>query len=302
MIRLPEPGRDAGSWGALLNDFLLAEHNADGSLKLRDDGTLSGFYVKPNAGIPATDLHTSVRASLAAADNAMQVPVGTTTGDLLVASAPGNVARLPRGTDGQALVVDSTQSTGVRWTLQPTTTYDPTLYGAKLDAKRVDNVMSSTSSTVATCVGGHFQQSDVGKCAVVYNDTLVGTFTTIASVQSSTQVTLATNAGLTIAASAFDHMVYGTDDTAAIQAAINAAAASQNINMANGANTPLGFGNPVVEIPAIGQGGMIITAALNIPSGVNFSCNSSELFTRNGSIVCWRIRYWYRYASTYSVG
>jgi hypothetical protein len=274
MIRLPEPGRDAGSWGALLNDFLLAEHNADGSLKLRDDGTLSSFYVKPNAGIPATDLHASVRASLSAADNALQLPAGTSAGDLLAISSPGTMARLSRGTDGQALVADSSQSAGMRWTSQPTTTYDPTLYGAKLDAKRVDNVMASTTSAVVACVGGHFTQSDVGKRAVVYNDTLVGTFTTIASVQSSTQVTLATNAGLTIAASAFDHMVYGTDDTAAIQAAINAAAASQNINMANGANTPLGFGNPVVEIPAIGQGGMIITAALNIPSGVNFSCNS----------------------------
>lgn len=274
MTRLPEPGRDAGSWGALLNDFLLAEHNADGSLKLRNDGTLSGFYVKPTAGIPETDLHASVRASLAAAGNAMQVPSGTATGDLLAMSAPGTISRLPRGDDGQALVADSTQPTGMRWTLQPTTTYDPTLYGAKLDAKRVDNVTSSSGSPVITCAGGQFTQRDIGKCAVVYNDTLTGTFTTIASVQSSTQVTLAVNAGLTLAASAYDHMVYGTDDSAAIQAAINAAAIAQNINMANGANTPLGFGNPVVEVPAIGQGGTIITVALTIPSGVHFSCNS----------------------------
>lgn len=33
MIRLPIPGSDDGNWGNLLNDFLLIEHNGDGSLK-----------------------------------------------------------------------------------------------------------------------------------------------------------------------------------------------------------------------------------------------------------------------------
>ena len=33
MPRLPVPGSDNGTWGDILNDFLLAAHNADGSLK-----------------------------------------------------------------------------------------------------------------------------------------------------------------------------------------------------------------------------------------------------------------------------
>jgi len=33
------PGADNGVWGDVLNDFLLQEHNADGSLKVRTDGT-----------------------------------------------------------------------------------------------------------------------------------------------------------------------------------------------------------------------------------------------------------------------
>lgn len=33
MTRLPEPGGDSGSWGAILNDFLRQSHNSDGSLK-----------------------------------------------------------------------------------------------------------------------------------------------------------------------------------------------------------------------------------------------------------------------------
>ena len=39
MSRLPNPGADSGVWGDILNDFLLTEHNADGTLKMRADGT-----------------------------------------------------------------------------------------------------------------------------------------------------------------------------------------------------------------------------------------------------------------------
>jgi hypothetical protein len=33
MARLPTPGSDDNTWGAILNDFLGTEHNADGTLK-----------------------------------------------------------------------------------------------------------------------------------------------------------------------------------------------------------------------------------------------------------------------------
>ena len=36
MSRLPVPGSDAGSWGAILNDFLVQAHNSDGTLKSID--------------------------------------------------------------------------------------------------------------------------------------------------------------------------------------------------------------------------------------------------------------------------
>jgi len=39
MTRLPNPGGDSGSWGAILNDFLSVEHNSNGTLK--SSGTLS---------------------------------------------------------------------------------------------------------------------------------------------------------------------------------------------------------------------------------------------------------------------
>ena len=68
MSRLPTPGSDDDVWGDVLNDFLTVEHASDGSLKLRTDGTLSGFYTKPSGGIPKSDLASAVQTSLVAAD------------------------------------------------------------------------------------------------------------------------------------------------------------------------------------------------------------------------------------------
>lgn len=41
MSRLPAPGKDAGSWGEILNQFLLRAHNQDGTLKLDNDELLT---------------------------------------------------------------------------------------------------------------------------------------------------------------------------------------------------------------------------------------------------------------------
>lgn len=40
MTRLPTPGSDNGTWGTILNDYLAVEHNTDGSLKIRTDGSM----------------------------------------------------------------------------------------------------------------------------------------------------------------------------------------------------------------------------------------------------------------------
>lgn len=64
MTRLPTPGSDNGQWGTILNDYLQIEHATDGTLKIRTDGTLSGFYTKPGSGIPVTDLTTSLQNTI----------------------------------------------------------------------------------------------------------------------------------------------------------------------------------------------------------------------------------------------
>lgn len=60
MTRLPQPGKDAGQWGDILNDFLSQSHDMDGSLKA--------------GSITRTRLASDVTATLAKADSALQTP------------------------------------------------------------------------------------------------------------------------------------------------------------------------------------------------------------------------------------
>ena len=79
MPRLPIPGSDSGTWGEILNEYLSAAHDSDGSIK--DVGVVADKYVKPGAGIPRSDLDASIQASLDNADSAVSgsVPDASTT-------------------------------------------------------------------------------------------------------------------------------------------------------------------------------------------------------------------------------
>ena len=102
MTRLPQPGKDIGTWGGILNDFLNTAHNPDGSLKssalrildgrittpqLADNAvtgskldvatqttlaTVTSKYTKPAGGVPLTDLSSSLRANLTKAGTSVQ--------------------------------------------------------------------------------------------------------------------------------------------------------------------------------------------------------------------------------------
>ncbi len=86
MVRLPTPGSDEDVWGEILNEFLGVEHNADGSLKR------------------GGDIDAKIAKSIA-----------TTKGDILVASAASTITRLGIGSNGQRLVADAAQASGVKW-------------------------------------------------------------------------------------------------------------------------------------------------------------------------------------------
>lgn len=59
MARLPQPGSDNGTWGDILNDFLSAAHNSDGSLK---SSSLSAA-----GAVTSSDLSTLLRTTDAVA-------------------------------------------------------------------------------------------------------------------------------------------------------------------------------------------------------------------------------------------
>lgn len=65
MVRLPVEGGDPGVWDDYLNEFLLVEHNNDGSLKnVARPSDLVGRYIKPSPGIPYSDLDSGVQTAL----------------------------------------------------------------------------------------------------------------------------------------------------------------------------------------------------------------------------------------------
>ncbi len=57
MSRLPTPGGDNGTWGAILNDFLSTSHAADGALLAN---TISAAQLRPNAVTTSAILDGSV--------------------------------------------------------------------------------------------------------------------------------------------------------------------------------------------------------------------------------------------------
>jgi hypothetical protein len=123
MSRLPNPGSDDGTWGAILNDFLGVEHNADGTLKASgslaakaDDNTVvhnSGaetitgtktFVAPPNVPTPTSNSHATTKAYVDSTVSA-GAPDATTGGKGIVQLAGdlggvGTTAAAPIITDG----------------------------------------------------------------------------------------------------------------------------------------------------------------------------------------------------------
>jgi hypothetical protein len=138
MTRLPQPGSDDGTWGSILNDYLSQEHNADGTLKIRTNGTLDGKYSKPGSGIPATDLSTDVQTSLTKADSSIPVSQKGASNGVATLDSDGKVptGQLPAIVSSGAQVVAYAGDVGaarpsgapvvlwVNWPSQPTNWVD----------------------------------------------------------------------------------------------------------------------------------------------------------------------------------
>jgi len=97
MARLPSPGADHGTWGGILNDYLLTEHNPDGTLKKADlidnavqPGDLTVSVKNYGAkGDGSTDDTAAIQAAIDAVHNAGGGEVFVPAGTYIIAPATG---------------------------------------------------------------------------------------------------------------------------------------------------------------------------------------------------------------------
>ncbi len=73
MTRLPVPGQDDGIWGDILNEFLLVEHNADGTQKTLDitkggTGATTASAARTSLGITSSNIPFTPTGTIAATD------------------------------------------------------------------------------------------------------------------------------------------------------------------------------------------------------------------------------------------
>ena len=124
MARLPNPGSDDGTWGQILNDFLLQAHNADGTLKPGSVHTTSLSAASPSSGqvlsYNGTDLAWATPSGSGSVPDASTTTKGLVqlAGDLAGTAAaptvPGLAAKEPTitaGTVGQYYRGDKTWQT-----------------------------------------------------------------------------------------------------------------------------------------------------------------------------------------------
>ena len=175
MVRLPQPGGDSGGWGTILNDFLVVEHNADGTLKRAgqiDQASSDAANAQTAANAAQAKANTSVQkvngktpdgsgaVIIAESDItglAADLPKGIVTakGDLIVASGAGAVSRL--GAGGLSTYLSSDGSGNVTWATPPAGTNvavqdegTPLTSAASLLNFTGDGVTATNSSSAVT--------------------------------------------------------------------------------------------------------------------------------------------------------
>ena len=169
----------------------------------------------------------------------------------MVASSGGGLGSVTlTGTPTTGQVIQATSPTTATWASGALNAWQiaPETYGAKGDGKLVSDGAITTGTNTLTCATSTpFTAADVGKHILVWAAATSTTWlaTTIATYVSASQVTLAANATNTVTASG---VAYGTDDSAAIQSAINAANTASLAG--NGASATVKFSDKIYCVSA----------------------------------------------------
>lgn len=268
--------------------------------QLGNAGTLSGAEIVPVSRLSATVTITATTISAAASDNSFNdsgsgfITAGFAVGDQVrVQGFTGNAANnifsatvtartagklTIGGADGDVIVDDAAGEsvTITKWESVRTDVatvggaapvFSVKSYGARGDGRVLTDVGTTNADATVTSASGAFTAGDVGKVFEVTNNATVFR-STIASINSSTSIELAATVTFT-ATNCTAH--FGTDDSAEIQAAIDAAGAAgggtvffpRGIYIVNGALQDTSRSNAQLLLPRINTtGGAPITVSL----------------------------------------
>ncbi|HUC20998.1 MAG TPA: hypothetical protein VMR98_05930, partial [Candidatus Polarisedimenticolaceae bacterium] len=272
MVRLPTPGGDDGAWGDILNEFLGQEHNSDGSQKALPQSKITNL---------TNDLASKVVTSRTVNGQPLSADVTIAKGDVGLGNADNTSdANKPVSTAQQAALTAHDGNASAHPVLRTRldaveastaglpvmVAVKPEAHGALRDGKEVYDAAMNNGSAVLTSASGLFVPGDVGKAitvttvGVIPNDSLS---TTILSYQSATQVTLAAVANSTQTGR---QAVWGTDDTAAIKAALNAAVAACQANKTYYCQVQFSSGIYIVAAPTTKGGATLGNAQIPLPA------------------------------------
>ena len=155
MPRLPQPGKDAGQWGDILNDFLAVSHNADGSLRADISGKADTSSLAPVATTGSyADLANKPNVPTVASDiGAEPAGLSSATQSSLSTSIQAQIAAALAGISNTIAPIDSFSADGDSLTTSGGTDW-PTAVGANLAITAVNNGHAGWASSDIALISG----------------------------------------------------------------------------------------------------------------------------------------------------